>query len=232
MARNRVIYQSDALFVSQDVESRASGEHAQLRRVQSANYSFNIARQDVNQFGQLARLDSIVLEAPTVSFDMSYFLGDGFNEQALGFANGANFDKGFISGQIESTSGRNFYILTAPEGVDSNFNTAGTAYSTVGIGNAFLTDYSLEASVGAIPVVSCSFEGSNLNAQAGVSGTDQGYSGFSGAGVDPELGTPLDHQKIVDGIGVKKCLQVSVSYYLKQVIAQVLVFLLLFVQVT
>ena len=202
MARNRVIYQSDALFVSQDVESRNSGEHAQLRRVQSANYSFNIARQDVNQFGQLARLDSIVLEAPTVSFDMSYFLGDGFNEQALGFANGANFDKGFISGQIESTSGRNFYILTAPEGVDSNFNTAGTAYSTVGIGNAFLTDYSLEASVGAIPVVSCSFEGSNLNAQAGVSGTDQGYSGFSGAGVDPELGTPLDHQKIVDGIGV------------------------------
>ena len=200
MAKNRVIYQSDALFVSQDVESAVSGEHAQLRRVQSANYSFNVARQDVNQFGQLARIDSIILEAPTVSFDMSYFLGDGFNEMALGFKNGASLNKGFISGQISSTSGQNFYILTAPEGIDSNFNTSSNLYSTVGIGNAFLTDYSLEASVGSIPVVSCSFEGTNMNAQAGVSGSsvaEQGYSGFSGAGIDPILGTPLAAQQSI-----------------------------------
>jgi hypothetical protein len=200
MAKNRVIYQSDALFVSQDVESAVSGEHVQLRRVQSANYSFNVARQDVNQFGQLARLEAIILEAPTVSFDMSYFLGDGFNEMALGFKNGVSLNKGFISGQISSTSGQNFYILTAPEGIDSNFNTASNLYSTVGIGNAFLTDYSLEASVGSIPTVSCSFEGTNMNAQAGVSGSsvaEQGYSGFSGAGIDPVLGTPLAAQSSI-----------------------------------
>jgi hypothetical protein len=204
MAKNRVIYQSDALFVSQDVESAVSGEHVQLRRVQSANYSFNVTRQDVNQFGQLARLEAIILEAPTVSFDMSYFLGDGFNEQALQFKNGASLNKGFISGQINSSSGNNFYILTAPEGIDANFGTTSTSYSTIGIGNAFLTDYSLEASVGSIPVVSCSFEGTNMNAQAGVSGAVDGYSGFSGVGIDPVLGTPLAAQASIVLPGAKQ----------------------------
>jgi hypothetical protein len=194
MAKNRVIYQSDALFASQTVNSTGASEHAQLRRVQSANYSFNVARQDVNQFGQLARLEAIILEAPTVSFDMSYYLGDGFNEQALQFKNGASFDAGFISGQIASTSGNNFYILTAPEGVDANFNTTSAAYSTIGIGNAFLTDYSLEASVGSIPTISCSFEGTNMNATAGVLGSTNGFSGISGVGIDPEAGTVLADQ--------------------------------------
>jgi hypothetical protein len=198
MAKNRVIYQSDALFASQTVNSTGSSEHVQLRRVQSANYSLNITRQDVNQFGQLARIDSIILEAPTVSFDMSYFLGDGFNEQALQFKNGTSFDAGFISGQISATSGQNFYILTAPEGVDANFDPAvgSTNYNTIGIGNAFLTDYSLEASVGSIPTVSLSLEGTNMNATAGVSGSTNGYSGISGVGIDPELGTSLAEQDL------------------------------------
>ena len=194
MAKNRVIYQSDALFASQTVNSTGSDEHAQLRRVQSANYSFNVTRQDVNQFGQLARLEAIILESPTVSFDMSYYLGDGFNEQALQFKNGTTFNAGFISGQIASTSGNNFYILTADEGVDANFNTTATNYSTIGIGNAFLTDYSLEASVGSIPTVSVSFEGTNMNATANVSGSSAGYSGISGVGIDPEAGTVLADQ--------------------------------------
>ena len=197
MAKNRVIYQSDALFVSKGVDSTGASQHAQLRRVQSANYSFNVARQDVNQFGQLARMEAIILEAPTVSFDASYLLGDGFNEQALGFANGSGLDKGFISGQIASTSGQNLYILTAPEGLDANFNSTSTGYSTIGIGNAFLTDYTLDASIGSIPTVSVSFEGTNMNATAAVSGgaiSGVGYSGISGVGIDPVNGTVLDNQ--------------------------------------
>lgn len=194
MAKNRVIYQSDALFASQTVNSTGSNEHAQLRRVQSANYSFNITRQDINQFGQLSRLEAIILESPTVSFDTSYYLGDGYNEQGLGFANDTNFNAGFISGQISSTSGNNLYILTAPEGIDANFNTVSPNYSTIGVGNAFLTDYSLEASVGGIPTISVSLEGTNMNATAGVTGGAAGFSGISGAGIDPEAGTVLPSQ--------------------------------------
>ena len=62
--RNRVIYQSEAVYASQDVEF--SGEQTGYRdnidldRVQSANYSFNISRTDVNQFGQLGAIDRII----------------------------------------------------------------------------------------------------------------------------------------------------------------------------
>lgn len=195
MSKNRVIYQSDALFASKTVNSTASDEHAQLRRVQSANYSFNITRQDINQFGQLSRLEAIILESPTVSFDSSYYLGDGYNEQVLSFANDTNFNVGFISGQLTAGSGQNLYILTAEEGSDANFNPTSTGYSTIGVGNAFLTDYSLEASVGGIPTVNISFEGANMNATAGVSGSSIGYSGINGVGIDPENGTILTSQE-------------------------------------
>ena len=106
MSRNRVIYQSESLYVSKDAGSAASGDHHELIRVQSANYGFSINRQDVNQYGNLARIDSLVLEAPTVNFDFSYYVGDGFNEKALGFdvTSASQFPSGFL----ETTSGRNF----------------------------------------------------------------------------------------------------------------------------
>ena len=208
MANNRIIYQSDALFVSKTVDSKTKDDHVQLRRVQSANYSLNVTRTDVNQFGQLARIDSIILESPSVAFDASYYLGDGFNEMALGFLNNAGLNGGFISGQIESTSGNNFYILSTPEGVDVNSPRANIDldtftdttegrkdFSTIGIGNAFVTDYTLDASVGDIPTVSVSLEGTNMVGTAGVSGSNgNAYSGINGAGINPEDGTALTSQ--------------------------------------
>ena len=89
MARTRVIYQSEAVYCSQDVAFDArqnrAGDIKQLSRVQSANYSFSIARQDVNQFGNLAAIDQIITESPTVSFDTSYYLANLTNENRLGF---------------------------------------------------------------------------------------------------------------------------------------------------
>lgn len=122
MARNRIIYQSEGVYISKEATSTGSGDHAQLSRVQSANYNFNIARQDVNQYGELARIDSIVLESPTVSMDMSYYITDGQNEAALGFyvATGAQTQSQFPSGHIVDGSGRNLYIVTSSEGTDLN----------------------------------------------------------------------------------------------------------------
>jgi hypothetical protein len=77
MARNRVIYQTEGLFVGGTGNAAAT---TQIKRVQSANYSFDISRQDVNQYGQLARIDSIILDPPTVSLDFSYYVTDGANE--------------------------------------------------------------------------------------------------------------------------------------------------------
>ena len=205
MARNRVIYQSEALYASKNILSSLSGAHVQLDRVQSANYSFTVNRQDINQFGELSRIGYIVLEPPTVNLDLSYYLTDGSNERALNFhvRNTSNaVDKTFLSGHMVSDyTGQNFYILTSTEGNDVN-NTTGDAgvgagayiKSAIGIGNAYITNYSLDASVGNLATVSVSFEGSNMNAVTNVGintgvGFTGGYSGLQNASVQPESGT-------------------------------------------
>lgn len=170
MARNRVIYQSEALYVSKDASVTGSGDHKQLERIQSANYNFNISRQDVNQFGQLGKVGSMVLEAPTVSFDTSYLLTDGFNERALGFyvQTGAAGEGSFVSGHLADGSGKNLYITTVAEGLDAtgvDANKSGD--DVIGIGNCYLTDYTLDLSVGSLPTVSVSFEAANIQSTAG-----------------------------------------------------------------
>ena len=179
--RNRVIYQSEGLFVSEDASLTGASDAEQLGRVQSANYSFTINRQDVNQFGDLARIDSLVLDPPTVSVDFSYYLADGFNERALGFfvqnSGAANTQRGggavaqssgnFASGHLTSNSGVNIYIVTSPDGEDLNKDGAGEAIdaadTVIGIGNCYVSDYSLDLSVGSLPTVSVTMEGANMN---------------------------------------------------------------------
>jgi len=194
MARNRVIYQSEALYVSSGLNATTSGAHAQLERVQSANYNFSISRQDINQYGQLGRIDSIVLEPPTVGLDFTYYLTDGFNERALGFyvqtGTGANPVSGnFPSGHMVSSSGQNFYITTVAEGVDATGVTG--LGSVIGIGNAFLSNYSLDLAVGSLPTVSVSMEGSNINSDTVFTGYTLGISGIASPSINPTDGTPV-----------------------------------------
>lgn len=200
MARNRVIYQSEGLFSSKALNSTAAADHKQLKRVQSANYSFEITRQDVNQFGQLARIDALVLQSPTVSLDFSYYLADGFNESALGFyMQGTGAPAGpvgagnFASGQMVSSSGINFYIVTDSEGIDLNYDTgdanALSGKGVIGVGNGFITDYTLNAAVGDLPTVSVSVEG--LGFCAATYGINGNVTGFVGPAINPELGTKL-----------------------------------------
>ena len=194
MARNRVIYQSEALYASEEVNSTGSGQHTQLERVQSANYNFTINRQDINQYGQLARLDSIVLEPPTVALDYSYYLTDGFNERALGFyvQTGAAGSGNFASGHLADGSGKNLFVTTVAEGFDAQgVNGAGTQ-SVIGLGNAYLSNYGLELSVGAIPTVSVSMECANINSTVTPTVTgNAAITGIATPGVDIAAGTPL-----------------------------------------
>ena len=160
MARNRVTYQSEALFVSGAADN-AQGTVAQLDRIQSANYSFQLGRTDVNQFGQVGRIDSLITEAPTVSLDFSYLLTDGYNEQLLGFdtSGAAQFTSGIFTGR-NNKNGVDYYIKTVADGVDAH--TTADAESIIAIGNAGITEYSFEASVGAFPTASVSCEAGNI----------------------------------------------------------------------
>jgi hypothetical protein len=196
MARNRVIYQSEALYVSENAGSTAENKHEQLTRVQSANYNFTINRQDVNEFGQLSRIDSIVMDAPTVGLDFTYYATDGFNERALGFATGASTQ--FVSGHLIQSSGKNFYITTVAEGLDAVGVSGNSVASVIGLGNAFLTDYTLDLSVGSLPTVSVSMECANINADRTLgSGLLGQITGVSLPSVDITDGTVIGGNAIL-----------------------------------
>jgi hypothetical protein len=181
MARKRVIYQSEAVFVGPSgggatgvngaPTSTTYGLTKQLNRVQSANYSFNIARQNVNQFGQIGAIDQVILEAPTVSLDFSYYANSGENETTLGLAvdssvggSGIPALRNILSGGASAQDVKNYYIVVAPEGTDANLNQADVTGNgkVIGIGNAGLTSYSINAAVGSFPTVSVSVEGLNM----------------------------------------------------------------------
>jgi len=188
MARNRVIYQSEALYVSEGIVSTATGEHFQLERVQSANYNFAINRQDINQYGQAARIDSLVMDAPTVGLDFSYYLTDGGNEEALGFD--IDNTNQFAKGHMTHSSGKNFYIATVGEGKDAVGATADDRKSVIGLGNAFLSDYSVDLSVGSLPTVSVSMECSNINSDTALAGDADQITNISLPSVDITNGDP------------------------------------------
>ena len=128
-----------------------------MERIQSANFNFTINRQDINEFGQLARLDSIVMESPTVGLDFNYYLTDGGNERKMGFNiptsaqdlryKGAGNDRsssafwtgdgcisGFsaLSGVLNDPQGNNFFITVMPDGKDVQGTTALAATGTAG----------------------------------------------------------------------------------------------------
>ena len=162
MPRKRVIYQSEALFVG----ATGAATPTQLMRVQDANYSFDITRQDVNQYGQLAAIDRVIVEQPTVSLDFTYYASSGQNENALGFTFGAS--KGALADILSGTKDvNNYYIYVSPEGTDANIDTSATGTNgsqgrVIGIGNGALTSYSIEAAVGGFPTVSVAAEGLNM----------------------------------------------------------------------
>ena len=181
MARNRIIYQSEALYAG---PSPATGNHfedqatesgtlvKQLHRIQTANYSFNIARTDVNQFGELAAIDRVILESPTVSLDFSYLLNGLKNEEILGFGPLNSATVSCISGILNKTSDeRNYFIRTTAEGADAlGVASSASNQSVIGIGNGFVTSYSSEASVGNFPTVTLNVEALNMSFDSAVTG--------------------------------------------------------------
>lgn len=58
---------------------------ANLDRIQSINYNFNVARKNVNQFGNLAAIDRVIIDQPVISIDFNYYQNGLKNEKELGF---------------------------------------------------------------------------------------------------------------------------------------------------
>lgn len=172
--RSRVIFPAAAIFTG---PTPATGAHftsgnsgvnllQQIPRAQSVSLNFDISRTDVNQLGQLAAIDRIILESPTVSADVSWLLVDGKAESVFGFH--AKGLATFISGQLDKTNDdKNLFLLISPEGTDAIGNTTTGTQNVVSVGNGFISNYSLNLAVGQLPTATVSIEGLNIKTDTG-----------------------------------------------------------------
>jgi hypothetical protein len=189
MSRNRIIYQSLGVFASQvaaDAQQTGVGAIKQLTRVQSFDSSFERSLEDINQFGNLAAIDRLDTEAPTVSASLSYYLTDGGNENLLGLTvvTGAQAGVSCISGILnKSTDEKNLYLMVANEGNDAS-NYVGTT-GVIGLGNAFITSYTLDVAVGEIPSATVELEALNARMYASATTANEVPA------VDPTNGQPV-----------------------------------------
>jgi hypothetical protein len=109
-----------------------------LSGVQSANFSAQTPRQDVNAFGVLGAINKVQVEPSTATLEVTLIANSG---------NGATTT--WLSGLVADA------LRSNPSGV---------TVTSSGIGqltNAVLTSFNLEASVGSIPQLSLTFEGNS-----------------------------------------------------------------------
>jgi hypothetical protein len=195
MPRNRSYYDSDFLYVSR---SPATGQFfssgnvgtnliSGLYRIQSANYAKGVTRTDVNQFGELPRIDSIILESPTVNLDFQYLSNSFYNEKLVGFTVSSGALVSAISGILNKTEDeKNYFIRQTPEGsevVAGAAPTNSTLGAIIGLGNMFISSYSAEGSVGNFATVSMAAEGLNWKVDS--------VTGAAGPSVLPEDGSAV-----------------------------------------
>jgi len=193
MARTRIISQSKAVFVSPTgllatnygyASNTGALSPQQLHRVDTFSFDVDLAggRQDIREFGQLARIGTIRVGEITPTVTLGYYLGDGANEHNLGFNTrgidaGGNTLSQFISGVLtenEVKKEKNLYLLTVAEGADafapaSYTPAARSGHDVIGFGNATLSNYSLNLSVGEIPRADVEFECGNIRFYTGTS---------------------------------------------------------------
>lgn len=177
--RTRLIFQNSSIFTSPAGQSGNTATGAfyssgnsgnsfigQISRVQNAELSVGINRTDVNIFGQLNRIDAEVLNPPSISMNFGYLLTDGQNENVLGFA--AKGGASFVSGLLTKTSdAKNYFVSYSPQGIDDDGYAVNNQRDSIGIGNAFITNYSINASVGQPVTAAVSVEGLNIVAYTG-----------------------------------------------------------------
>lgn len=177
--RNRVIYSAAALFAG---PTPCTGAHfssgnsgvnliKQVPRVQNISFNYDIPRQSVQQMGELAEIDRIIVDSPTVGLNFGWLETDGSSENALGF--NTNGMSTFISGILSSQSDdKNYFIQLSSEGTDANTDTNNNTKNVIAIGNGYLSNYSVDLAVGQLPSASLSVEGLNIKFDTGNNGNN------------------------------------------------------------
>lgn len=198
MPRTRIISQSKAVFASRTASGVSNLIPDQLHRVDTFSFDVDLAgaRQDVREFGQLARIATVRASELTPTVSLGYYLTDGENEGHLGlnikgitgnaFGGASQFISGILT-QNDDLKERNIYVVTTADGVDafgSNFASQRAQHSTIGFGNATISSYTANFAVGEIPRADVELECGNIIFYTG-------SSGLSNPAVDRQTATSL-----------------------------------------
>jgi hypothetical protein len=171
----RITYERVGVLVSNSPgykdEIELSSVHKNLVRVQSLNYGFEHVSTDVKSIGSddLVKRngESPVIRHPDVKVDIEYVYSSGENEKSIGLHMNPNYSllRRFIDKEVMDDV--NISIITANQDAYLDVNNVTDEsefedYYIMGVGNAFLTQYSYNAQVGQVPTARVSFEASNM----------------------------------------------------------------------
>ena len=200
--RNEVIYQSVALYSSAvtgaaDYPGVTKAEVSELQRVQDISWGGEVTRTEINCMGKLASLSREIIEEPTVNLSFSYYLANAFNESGClgmnvqGMSDAPTNLIANILADDDGANERNYYVATVPQGYDADdYPGAGLDLTTkgevgfVGIGNAFMSEYSVSLAVGDIPTASVQFDAANLTFATGNSYLQDAVWGIQNPAID------------------------------------------------
>ena len=164
ITRNRVIYAGTDVLVSDAPSwSGQTGNKSLklLKRVQSSSISISNPVSRAKQIGSADFAFEKYINIPEISVDLSYFISDNSNELILGL--NATGNEGFLKNLSATGQDRNLFFLLADEdGEDAHDLTDMIGNDVFAVGNAFLTNYGIEAQVGSIPKASVSFSCLNM----------------------------------------------------------------------
>jgi len=198
---NRRIYSSQFLYVGPS-GFNATGQHLSsgnsganllmgISRVQSINDGFELPRQNVSQFGQLAPISREITDSPTVNLSFSYYPTDGLDEKKLGFVTSGSNTSGALTNILRDISDeRNYFVTTVAEGEDAVGTPFGGVVDVRAVGNGFISSYSVEGSVGGFLTSNVTVEGINAK-------YDIGGSGNNIPAINPTNGTAITGRNYV-----------------------------------
>ena len=168
----RLTYERLGILLTDAPAYKESGtKYTDLIRVQSMDYDFSHNSVDVKGIGSDSLLSrngqSPVVVAPDVNCKIQYLFSEGKNEIGAGFYIGkqGSMFKNFF--ELNTIDDINVIVVASNSDDHKDINLLKNEsdfedYNVIGIGNAFLTNYTYNASVGQLATSSLSYTASNM----------------------------------------------------------------------
>ena len=159
MARKKIASSNIVLFAgpSPATTGHTTSNIKEIYGTQSFGYNFATSKEDILIFGKRAAERREDLNAPVVTFDISYYLSNFDNEKSFGFVTNSLVTGAFSDLLNATKDERNIFAMISPDGVDAIGAVPGST-PCLGFGNATISSYNFNAAVGSYPTVSMSFD--------------------------------------------------------------------------